>query len=473
MSSIGAQLKQVRESRGLSIKQAVQATRIRDYYIEAMEADDFSAIPSAAQARGFLRSYADFLKLNADELINQQRAEGTAIPEFITPNQVDVPSTAAQPPSSTDPAELPHPALAQPLPEPEAADEMEPAPTGSDVPLAEAESAEPDLSIASNLIFAEIGNSLRQRRELISLTLDEIERHTHVRKYYLNIIEAGRFDDLPSPVQARGMLSNYASFLDMNTDTVLLRFADALQARRLERQASLPPTQSSRSRFMLPIWLRRLISPDLLFGGGMIALLFFLTIWGAVRVFSRENTAAQAPSISDVLLDVPTLAPTLTEALLPTNVNVETVPDGQETATPTETTLADGTTNAGLQLTISVLERTFVRVTVDGVVQKEGRLLPGFAQTFEGAKTIEVLTGSGAAIQILFNQHNLGPMGNLGEVVDLIYTADGAQTPTITPSPTATETPRFQKSPTPTRTPTLTPTPSLTRTPSLTPTVKP
>src|SRR5258705_2784941 len=93
MPSIGTQLKQARQARGLSIKQVVQATRIRDYYIEAMEADDFSAIPSAAQARGFLRSYADFLKLNTDDLISQQRGDSQPVPEFTGPNQAD--STAA------------------------------------------------------------------------------------------------------------------------------------------------------------------------------------------------------------------------------------------------------------------------------------------------------------------------------------------------------------------------------------------
>ena len=472
MPSIGEQLKLARTSRGLSIKQAVQATRIRDYYIEAMEADDFSAIPSSAQARGFLRSYADFLKLNADELIEQQRNDGAAIPEFIAPHQVDAPPAAIQPESAEEPT-APPPLISQPLPEPEPAPETESDLMGSDDEAGlESEEAEPVPLAPSNLIFAEIGNSLRQRRELISLTLDEIERHTHVRKFYLKIIEDGRFDDLPSSVQARGMLSNYASFLDMDTEATLLRFADALQARRLERQATLPPTPSSRPRFTIPLWLQRLVSPDLLFGGGMIVLIFIFTIWGALRIFSKQSTSsAGPPSISDVLLDGPTPTITPTQALLPTDVEVQVIPDGQDTLTPTETTTGEAV-SGDLQLTISVYERTFVRVTVDGVVQLEARVVPGFAQTFEGAKTIEVLTGSGAGIQIMLNQHNLGPMGTLGQVVDLIYTVDGAQTPTITPSPTPTETPRFQKSLTPTRTPTLTRTLSPTRTPSLTPTVK-
>ena len=98
MSSIGEQLKQARESRGLSIKQVVQATRIRAHYLEAMETDDFSTLPSAAQARGFLRSYADFLGLNADDLISRQRNGTAPVAEFTTPNQVE-PAATLQPSS--------------------------------------------------------------------------------------------------------------------------------------------------------------------------------------------------------------------------------------------------------------------------------------------------------------------------------------------------------------------------------------
>jgi len=462
MPTIGQQLKQARESRGLSMKQVVQATRIRVHYLEAMETDDFSTLPSAAQARGFLRSYADFLGLNADDLISRQRNEAGSVAEFTTPNQVE-PAAAPQPLSAAEPSE-PQPETEdrqrQPEPEP-ALREPEPAPAGGEEPQ------QPGPPSASQLIFVEIGDKLRQRRELLSLTLDEIERHTHVRKYYLEIIEAGNFDQLPSPVQARGMLSNYSTFLDMDTEATLLRFADALQAKRLERQASLPPTAaSSRRRIALPLWVRRFVSPDLLFGGGMILLLFILTVWGAARIFSRENTSgAQAPSISDVLLASPSAATqSMTEAL-PTDVQVNSIVENVDTLTPTETVSSDAA-NTDLQVTISVLERTFVRVTVDGVVKQEGRVVPGFAQTFDGVKSIEVLTGSGSGLQIRFNQRDLGLMGNFGQVVDLVYTINGAQTPTMIPTPTSTITPRFQK------TATLTPTPTLTRTPTITPTVK-
>ena len=207
MPTIGEQLKQARENRRLTILQAMEATRIRDYYLQAMEADDFSKLPSALQARGFLRSYASFLGLDTDALIEFQHSQNTLPAELNPPANGEaepVPQAAVTP--------EPPPA---PLPEPE----PEPLPVEVEPPQPPAPPA------ISQLIFFEIGHELRVRRELLSLTLDEIERHTRVRKHYLEKIEAGNFDELPSPVQARGMLSNYASFLDVDPEATLLRFA--------------------------------------------------------------------------------------------------------------------------------------------------------------------------------------------------------------------------------------------------------
>lgn len=71
--TIGQKLQQKRREKRLSIVQASQATRIRPHYLEAIERDDLSAIPSAPQARGFLRLYADFLGVNPDDFSQQTR----------------------------------------------------------------------------------------------------------------------------------------------------------------------------------------------------------------------------------------------------------------------------------------------------------------------------------------------------------------------------------------------------------------
>ena len=70
--SIGQRLKQEREARYLSLEKASEATRIRTVFLQALESDDYSVMPSAAQGRGFLRNYAEYLELNIDEMIAEE-----------------------------------------------------------------------------------------------------------------------------------------------------------------------------------------------------------------------------------------------------------------------------------------------------------------------------------------------------------------------------------------------------------------
>ena len=67
--TIGQRLKREREARYLTLEKASADTRIRTVFLKALEADDYSVMPSAAQGRGFLRNYAEYLDINIDELI--------------------------------------------------------------------------------------------------------------------------------------------------------------------------------------------------------------------------------------------------------------------------------------------------------------------------------------------------------------------------------------------------------------------
>lgn len=82
--SIGNKLKAARESRRLTLDQAADATRIRAIYLQGLENDDYSVMLSAAQGRGFLRLYTDFLGLNLDELtasVRDSKPAASSAPE--------------------------------------------------------------------------------------------------------------------------------------------------------------------------------------------------------------------------------------------------------------------------------------------------------------------------------------------------------------------------------------------------------
>lgn len=71
--TIGQRLKNIRLSRQLSLEKVAEATRVRAYYLQALENDDLSVMSSTAQARGFLRLYADFLGLDIDAATLEMR----------------------------------------------------------------------------------------------------------------------------------------------------------------------------------------------------------------------------------------------------------------------------------------------------------------------------------------------------------------------------------------------------------------
>ena len=311
-------------------------------------------------------------------------------------------------------------------------------------------------------MFAAIGGQLRERRSALNLRREEIERHIRVRAHYLQALEEGNFDGLPSVVQTRGMLSNYATFLDLDVDDLLLRFADVLQARHRERHP-LPPGATGKVQSAIPASvppLRGFIVADLL-GIAALILLAVFSVWGINRVMETRAQLAIAPtspSISDILLSV-TAPPTqiaATAALLDLgNITATPTENGEPVATPT---FPEGVT---VQINLVAVERTYLRVTVDGKVVFDGRVTPGTAYPFEARERIEILAGNGAALRVTFNLRDLGFLGGYGQVVNAIYTANGAFNPTatISPTPTITLTPSFTPSPTKTLVPSLTPTP--------------
>ncbi len=61
----GAQLRQAREQRGLSLDEASTKTRVQKRYLQALEEGTVDKLPEPVYARGFLKRYADFLGLDS------------------------------------------------------------------------------------------------------------------------------------------------------------------------------------------------------------------------------------------------------------------------------------------------------------------------------------------------------------------------------------------------------------------------
>lgn len=457
--TIGETLTQTRIDRKLTLKAASEATAIRVKFLEALEADDFDSLPSPVQTRGFLRIYADYLGLDSGNLLTMLKGE-TAPVEGSAENSATPPEITAEESELTESIEneIKSPPAEEVELQSTDVEFLELPGQGFDDEDLDSQSQNISLPLPlSSSIFIEIGQQLRGRRELLSLTLDEIEQHTHIRKHYLASLEAGAIDNLPSPVQARGILSSYARFLDLDSESLLLRFAEGLQAQRLERHPRQPRTRRENGDdTILPPGLRRILSTDLVFGGGMILAMVAFAIWGANRIISQSEFANgdkdSEQSISEALL-APTLAIEEATALPSPSLDI-VIPSAGVDETPTIIEIPTLAKSSPVQVVTAITGNTWMRVKVDGKIEFQGRANTGSAYTFNGDEKVEVKAEDGSMVQIIFNGQDLGLMGDSGAITEIIYTPQGTLLPTPTSTPTPTRTPRV----TPTFTPSITPT---------------
>lgn len=70
MWTLGETLRQARLDKSVSLAEAARDTRIRRSYLEALESEDYAALPPAVYTRGFLRTYAEYLGLNPQAMVD-------------------------------------------------------------------------------------------------------------------------------------------------------------------------------------------------------------------------------------------------------------------------------------------------------------------------------------------------------------------------------------------------------------------
>jgi cytoskeleton protein RodZ len=76
MQTIGERLEEARKKKGISIREAAEATKIRTDYLQKFESNQFDIGLAEIYTRGFLRTYANSLKLPAERILSDYTALG-------------------------------------------------------------------------------------------------------------------------------------------------------------------------------------------------------------------------------------------------------------------------------------------------------------------------------------------------------------------------------------------------------------
>lgn len=295
--------------------------------------------------------------------------------------------------------------------------------------------------------MATIGQTLRDARERLGLTLEEVERATRIRARHLQALEDEAWDALPSPVQARGFMRNYADFLGLDADAVTLQYVEVLHGRRLTPHPGPRPAAREPSG-VVEVRRPRRLSSDLVIATLVVLGVIAVLLWGLSRMMAgfRERTLEQAGVAAEA---TPTAAleatPIPTEPLPEVLVQEPAVLPLQDTPTLALPPILAAAGRVNLQLVIE--RRSWLRVRVDGVEQYTGRAAAGEILEFQGQSTIEVVTGNGGGVRAFYQGEDTGLLGEFDEAVARIWSVDGVITPTPTATPPVTVTPTATATP--------------------------
>src|SRR5438093_13633078 len=72
--------------------------------------------------------------------------------------------------------------------------------------------------------MSRLGEQLRAQRERKGITLEQAAGDTRIREKFLKALEDGDYQALPGPVYTRGFLRNYAEYLDLETDELVMLY---------------------------------------------------------------------------------------------------------------------------------------------------------------------------------------------------------------------------------------------------------
>ena len=416
----GSELKKLRLERNISLEQIASDTRIRLSILQDLEDDAYSELSSSTQTKGFLRLYAQYLG------VNQIEPEITVAPTPVT-STVPAPEKPASPakPEVTD--------IPTPKPGPEPKQNIEATPEPKEEPI-EATSN----TMESTKILETIGRELSARRRYLNIGWDVIQEQIHIPKAQIQILERGELNSMPNPMQYKGLLQTYARFLNLDVESIMIRYADALQKRRVET-TTIKRRLRKPGRVLPPILvsLKRFFTMDLFFGTLLILGILGFLFWGIARM-SEATQAPQAtgtiPAVAEILLSEPTE---------PTPTALEPTTDQDTLIIPTVTPFFTGiVSDEPIEVVLLARQNVWLRITSDGNIVFEGRMIDGEVSSFTAEESLELETGNIIALEIMHNQTRLEPLSDrLGTAARIIFTIDGVQelpvtSPELLPTPT-------------------------------------
>ncbi|HDR15079.1 MAG TPA: helix-turn-helix domain-containing protein [Desulfobacteraceae bacterium] len=311
----------------------------------------------------------------------------------------------------------------------------------------------------------ELGNRLRAAREAKGLDYKDLTEITRLRPRFLEALERGDWNGLPSQALVRGFIASYARALGLDAAEVIERHSDALPAGKSPFSEITPKKPGSK------------IKPSVLLTSVLLIAIFFGVFmlwreWAGPRISSERDAAAPAALQTEALsseAESETIhrkpeprrpgspgeetgppAVTVVEGVADKTASMapgrevrvaESVPEeSSDVEKPTfEEHALEPETRSGeisvpptverveeveresvkmpLILKAAVKERTWMRISIDGGEPREYIFSPGREPEWEARGMFDLLIGNAGGLALELNGKEIGPLGASGQVV--------------------------------------------------------
>ena len=312
----------------------------------------------------------------------------------------------------------------------------------------------------------EIGAHLRQHRDSLSISLEEVAQQTFIPVHILQALEAGESDRLPEPVYIQGFIRRYGDVLKLDGTILANSFpasislvtSDTSNSEEPEALSSVLPVQyydSSNEEepktlsSKLPVKSGRSSSKKSKGSSNNIPLYLtyiLLVVAASSTLFyvlkkpqspspdiqvtespSPEAQVTESPSPETQVTESPSPETQVTESPSPeAQVTESPSPEAQVTESPSpksqETVTTSSETNESIEVTVNLNDESWVRVIVDGKTEFEGLLTKEDKQTWTANEELTIRAGNAGAVVVSLNQKEPKPLGEVGAVEEVTFT---------------------------------------------------
>lgn len=238
-----------------------------------------------------------------------------------------------------------------------------------------------------------VGAALAAAREATRESVEDVSRATRIRGELIRKIEQDDFAACGGAVYARGHLRAIATHLGLDPAPLVAAFdktnvAEAPAARDIfEHEVLAMPERTG------PNWT-----------AAMAVTAAVLLVIALVSLFNADRTPPSLDATRAIT------SPTPTPTVAPTS------------AAPSPDTLAGQLPGSGVFLRVRVVNsKSYVTVRADGKIAFQGLLTAPALRDFTAKRTIHLVIGNAAAVQLVVNGRDLGSPGRPGEVVRMDF----------------------------------------------------